>query len=161
MRSFGIIGGGAVLFAASALSGALAPIAGEKRMKSCFGALQNFSRVCYSWWRISSSRSRYSSSVCSSLLCCSFWPVLRDSARAQTWQIQMSKILLEGQLWTHLPFFVSQRSNCHSNLCVYAVKISLWISLYLDFAYKMNLSPLLQPVLKMLKSYNLKLRVMW
>ena len=32
MRSFGIIGGGAVLGAASALAGALAPIAGEKKV---------------------------------------------------------------------------------------------------------------------------------
>ena len=35
-----------------------------------------------------------------------------------------------------------------SNLCVYAVKISLRISLYLDVVNKMNLSPILQQVLK-------------
>ena len=52
--------------------------------------------IAFRCWRSWCWSSRHQSSLCCALLCCSFWPVLPASAWAQTWQNQMSKILLEG-----------------------------------------------------------------
>ena len=130
VRSFGIIGGGAVLVAATGLAG-VGPLVGEK--KNSKNIAKYFICNFYSrWWR--NSRSRRSRSIRhlqSSVLPRAKWSVLSPSARAQTWQIQMSKILLEGQLWTHLPFCVSQKSN-YLQTCVYMLWKYLWEYLYIS-----------------------------
>ena len=145
VRSFGIIGGGAVLVAATGLAG-VGPLVGEK--KNSKNIAKYFICNFYSrWWR--NSRSRRSRSIRhlqSSVLPRAQWPVLSPSTRAQTWQIQMSKILLEGQLWTHLcPKDPATIQTCVHMLWKYFCEY-LYISILVD---KMNLSPLLQNAKKL------------